>query len=69
MSTQNGDRLRRIAEKVADCFSEHGYAFVEDDKIDGLTTVLRSFLTVAGIPVNTPNAADAWPTVGSNSSS
>lgn len=54
MSTQSTDPLLWIAEQVADLFSEHGYAFVEDDKLDGLAAVLRSFLVVAGIPVNTP---------------
>jgi hypothetical protein len=44
--------LHRIAEQVADCFADSGYAFVEQDKIDGLAVVLDSFLTEAGIPVN-----------------
>lgn len=52
--------LHRIAEQVADCFAGSGYAFVEQDKIDGLALTLNSFLTVAGIPVNpqkgVPNA-------------
>jgi hypothetical protein len=51
------DPLHRIAEQVADCFAGSGYAFVEQDKIDGLAVVLNSFLTVAGIPVNPPNDA------------
>jgi hypothetical protein len=38
--------------KVADCFSERGYAFVEDDKIETLAAVLRTFLTVTRIPVH-----------------
>lgn len=63
MSTQNGDPLRRIAEHVADRLSECGYAFVEDDKIEGLAAVLRSFLTVAGISVNTVKGdVDPMPT-------
>ena len=53
-STLKADPLLRIAEQVADCFSEQGYAFVEDDKLEGLAAVLRSFLMVAGIPVKTP---------------
>ena len=52
MGTPNNDPLRHIAELVADCFMESGYAFIEDDKIDGLTAVLQSFLTVADIPVH-----------------
>jgi hypothetical protein len=52
MNSGNNDGLRAIAAQVADCFSAHGYAFVEDDKIDGLASTLASFLTVAGIPIN-----------------
>jgi hypothetical protein len=63
MTTQVRDPLTRIAEQVADSISACGYAFVEDDKIDGLAAVLRSFLTVAGIPVNTASGdALATPT-------
>jgi hypothetical protein len=52
MSTQNSDPLWQIAEQVAYCFSERGYAFVEDDMLETLTDVLRSFLTASGIPVH-----------------
>ena len=48
------DTLRHIAEQVADCFADAGYAFVEEDKIEGLAAALGSFLTVAGIRVNSP---------------
>ena len=51
------DPLHRIAEQVADCFADSGYAFVEQDKIDGLAAVLNSFLTVAQISVNSPKNA------------
>ena len=51
------DPLHRIAEQVADCFADSGYAFVEQDKIDGLAVMLNSFLTVAGIPTNPPKGA------------
>ena len=54
MGTERCDPLHQIAEQVADCFAELGYAFVEDDKIEGLAELLGSFLTVAGIPVNPP---------------
>lgn len=75
MSIQTGDPLRRIAEQVADCFAECGYAFVEDDKIDGLAAVLRSFLTAAAIPINVdttgslpttgdPRSSSTWPAYG-----
>jgi hypothetical protein len=56
------DRLHRIAEQVADCFADSGYAFVEQDKIDGLADMLNSFLTVAGIPVNSLEEAADTPT-------
>jgi hypothetical protein len=65
MSTPCGDPLHWIAERVADCFAESGYAFVEDDKIPGLAAVLGSFLTVAGIPVNADTAiGEPVPTAG-----
>ena len=50
--------LRRIAEQVADCFAASGYAFVEDDKIDGLAVTLGSFLTSTGILI-TPHPKPA----------
>ena len=53
MIAQVDDPLMRIAEHVADCFSGSGYAFVEADKVETLAAVLHTFLTVAGIPVNT----------------
>jgi hypothetical protein len=53
------DPLHRIAEQVADCFADSGYAFVEQDKIDGLAIMLNSFLTIAGIPVNPPKENSA----------
>ncbi|MFC7273798.1 hypothetical protein ACFQS1_07400 [Paractinoplanes rhizophilus] len=55
MITQADDALMWIAERVADCFSKSGYAFVEDDKVGPLAATLRTFLTVEGIPVNTIN--------------
>jgi len=61
MDSRDYDPLRRIAGHVADGFAECGYAFVEDDKIEGLAAMLGSFLTVAGIPVNPPDADDPTP--------
>lgn len=55
MVTMHADPLRLIAGQVADCFANSGYAFVEEDKIDGLAATLGSFLTAAGIPVNRPD--------------
>jgi len=43
--------LREIAVRVANCLSERGYAFVEDDEIDTLADALHAFLTTAGIPL------------------
>lgn len=58
MSVKDCDPLHRIAEQVADYFTYSGYAFVEEDKIDGLAATLGSFLTVAGIPINPPDSGD-----------
>jgi hypothetical protein len=57
MSADDHDVLRHIAEQVADRFADSGYAFVEEDKIDGLAATLGSFLSLAGIPVNPPARA------------
>jgi hypothetical protein len=61
MRTPHADPLHWIAEHVADCFAESGYAFIEEDKIVGLAAVLGSFLTVAGIPVNPADTDDTDP--------
>jgi hypothetical protein len=61
MRAQNADPLRQIAEQVAYCFAERGYAFVEDDKVEGLAALLESFLTVAGIPANLAGTGDPIP--------
>ena len=53
-SVQSCDPMLRITQHVADCFSEDGYAFVEDDMLEALAAALKSFLANAGIPVNTP---------------
>jgi len=58
-STDGHGTLRHIADQVADCFADSGYAFVEEDKIDGLMATLGSFLTVAGIPVSPSDASDS----------
>jgi hypothetical protein len=61
MNTPHADPLHWIAEQVADRFADSGYAFVEEDKIDGLAAILGSFLTMAGIPVNPPDTDDPDP--------
>ena len=58
-SAQSHDPMQRITRQVADCFSEDGYAFVEDDKLEALAAALTSFLTDARIPVNA--SADTKP--------
>ncbi|WP_412748168.1 hypothetical protein [Krasilnikovia sp. M28-CT-15] len=63
MNAPSCDPLIDIAEQVAFCFSERGYAFVEDDKVEALADTLRSFLKTAGIPVHDfadDNAIDSW---------
>ncbi|MFG1988409.1 hypothetical protein ACGFJ7_00310 [Actinoplanes sp. NPDC048988] len=49
---QDREPIWRIAGQVADCFSESGYAFVEDDKLEALSADLTSFLSEAEIPVS-----------------
>ncbi|RZU51741.1 hypothetical protein EV385_3574 [Krasilnikovia cinnamomea] len=60
MNANGCDPLIEIAEKVAFCFSERGYAFVEDDKVEALADTLGSFLKTAGIPVHAV-ADDTFP--------
>jgi hypothetical protein len=62
MTIRNGDPLWNAADQVAYCLSEYGYAFVEDDKLDALAAVLRSFLTAAGIPVHVGEVPGVAPT-------
>jgi len=52
MGVLSNDPMIGIADAVAYCFSQPGYAFVEDDKLEALADTLRSFLKTAGIPVN-----------------
>jgi len=68
MSIQNGDPLWRVAERVADCLSERGYAFVEDDKLESLAAALRSFLTATGVPVSAVDARGEVPNAVGNTS-
>ncbi|MBB2940621.1 hypothetical protein FB565_000325 [Actinoplanes lutulentus] len=58
MSEPDQDTLRQTAEQIADLWSHRGYAFVEDDQLDGLATTLRAFLCVARIPFNDAETAD-----------
>ncbi|GIF37459.1 hypothetical protein BC793_104127 [Actinoplanes xinjiangensis] len=46
------DPLWRAAQQAADCLSQAGYAFVEDDRIEGLATTVQRFLESVGIPTN-----------------
>lgn len=47
------DPLLNAAQRVADCFSQYGYAFIEDDKLNVLASALQGFLSTARIPTNT----------------
>ena len=58
MMVESHEPLQRIAAQVANCFAESGYAFIEDDQLDGLVVQLEAFLAVAGIAVNPPGAND-----------
>jgi len=49
---QSCDPMHRIAHQVADCLSESGYAFIEDDKLEALAAALTSFLNEADVPIN-----------------
>ena len=51
MSQQN-EPILAIAEKVADMITYSGYAYVEEDHLNGLAAALQAFLNSAGIPVN-----------------
>lgn len=51
MSQQN-DPILAVANKVADMITYSGYAYVEEEHLDGLAAALQSFLNSAGIPVN-----------------
>jgi len=59
MKTKHEDPLLLGARRVADSLAERGYAFIEDDQLEGLAAVLRSFLTAAGISVNAVEADSA----------
>jgi len=61
VTAQEADTLRRDAERVADCFAESGYAFIEDDKIEGLAEALKSFLSATDIPVNPARRSHSTP--------
>jgi hypothetical protein len=63
MCADDHDALLHIAEQVADCFAGAGagYAFVEEDQIEGLAATLASFLAVAGIRVNSAGTGDPIP--------
>jgi hypothetical protein len=52
MTIQHSDPIVEIAERVTYCFSQSGYAFIEDDKVDALAVALTSFLQTEGIPVH-----------------
>ena len=52
MAAEIDEPLIRLAERVADCFAERGYAYIEDDHIEMLAASLQTVLAAAGIPAN-----------------
>jgi hypothetical protein len=58
MSVTTGDPMIAIADSVAYCLSQCGYAFIEDDKVEALADTLKSFLKTADIPVDATAAAE-----------
>jgi hypothetical protein len=50
--SQPNDPILAVAHKVADMIAYCGYAYVEEEHVDGLAAALRSFLSSAGIPAS-----------------
>ncbi|GAA2714792.1 hypothetical protein [Actinoplanes palleronii] len=48
--------LDRMAEAIADLMADHGFAFIENDKLPALAVTLQGFLETAGLPINPPVA-------------
>jgi hypothetical protein len=61
MTVQHRDPIMEIAERVTYCFSQSGYAFIEDDHVEALAYALASFLRTAGIPTHVGTAAEGIP--------
>jgi hypothetical protein len=59
MTVHREDPIMEIAEKVTYCFSQSGYAFVEDDEVEALAEALRSFLHTSGIPIHVGTAVES----------
>jgi hypothetical protein len=59
MDARNDDPLWRSAARVADCLSECGYAFLEDDELADLVDVLRDFLQARGLPNGEASGGDS----------
>ena len=57
MSQQN-DSILAIANKVADVIAYRGYAYVEEEHLDGLAAALQAFLNSVEILVNPEPAGD-----------
>lgn len=56
MDARNDDPLWRSAARVADCLSECGYAFIEDDQLADLVNLLREFIQARGFPSSDDDA-------------
>lgn len=57
MSQQN-DPILAIANKAAEMITYCGYAYVEEEPLDGLAAALQAFLNSMAIPVNPEPAED-----------
>jgi len=61
MSDQRSIQSLGVATRVANYLADRGYAFVEDDQLDGLDEVLTAFLLRAGIPVQAASdGEESW---------
>jgi hypothetical protein len=58
MTVRPSDPIMEIAERVTYCFSESGYAFIEDEQVEALADALTSFLETAGIPIQAQIAVE-----------
>ncbi|WP_436532596.1 hypothetical protein [Actinoplanes sp. HUAS TT8] len=43
-----------MGEALACVMADHGFAFVENDKLPAFTTWLQAFLETANLPINPP---------------
>jgi hypothetical protein len=58
MTARRSDPIMQTAERVTYCFSESGYAFIEDDQVEALADALTRFLQTARILTRTGVVVD-----------